>query len=106
MANQKKIPRTKWSKEQLQKYIRKESLISTNVVFTDHIIIQMRKRKIVQAWVFEVLQKGMIKLTPEFDSNTGDLKCRMEYFVAGSDIKIVVAISDDNPGLVLITAIN
>jgi len=51
------------------------------------------------------LRKGKINLQPEPDSNTGDLKCRMEYFCAGEDIKIVVAISDDNPDLVVVTAI-
>lgn len=65
----------------------------------------MRQRKITKDWVFETLRKGRIKIKPELDSNTGDLKCRMEHYVAGTDIKVVVAISDDDPNLVLVTAI-
>ncbi|MFZ6681921.1 DUF4258 domain-containing protein [Undibacterium sp. Tian12W] len=105
MATKKTIPRTKWSKEQLEKYIRKESLVTPNVIFTEHVLVQMKKRKILQAWVFETLRKGRIKLHPEFDSFKGDVKCRMEYFVAGTDVRVVVAISDDDPNLVLVTAI-
>lgn len=105
MATQKNVVRTKWSKPQLQKYIREESEISDNVIFLDHVLKRMKERHITKSMALDTLRKGLIKLTPEFDSHTLDIKCRMEYYVAGKDVKMVVAVSDDNPNLVLVTAI-
>lgn len=34
----------------------------------------------------------------------GTLECRMEYFSAGRDVAVIVALSDDDPSLVLVTA--
>ena len=44
--------------------------------------------------VFEVLQKGLIKREPEIDIATGYLKCRMERFVAGRELAIVIAVEN------------
>lgn len=105
MASKSSLPKVKWSIAQLQAHIRKESCETHKVIFLKHIEVQMKKRNITIGHVFETLRKGKISLRPELDCSTGDLKCRMEYYVAGKDIKVVVAISDDNPNLVLITAI-
>ena len=93
-----------WSIPQLQKHIRNESKDTGKIVFTHHALTQMKKRHITQAMALETLRSGKIYLTPEADFG-GDLKCRMEYLVTGINIKVVVALSDDNPNLVLITAI-
>jgi hypothetical protein len=105
MASKSSLPKAKWSTPQLQAHIRKEALETHKVIFLEHVKVQMKKRNITTGLVFETLRKGKILLQPELDYNTGDLKCRMEYYVAGKEIKVVVAISDDNPNLVLITAI-
>lgn len=53
----------------------------------------------------EVMQKGLLRRAPEPNPARGSLECRMERFVAGRSIGVVVAVSDDEPGLVVITAI-
>lgn len=105
MASKSSLLKVKWSIPQLQAHIRKESCDTHKVIFLQHVKVQMKKRNITTSFVFETLRKGKILLQPELDYNTGDLKCRMEYYVAGRNIKVVVAISDDHPDLVLITAI-
>lgn len=96
--------RTKWSVPQLQTHIRKESKASINIVFSDHVKVQMKKRHITVDMVMTTLQKGSIKRTPDPNHMKGSLECRMEYFVAGFDIGVVVAIYDDDPSLILVTA--
>lgn len=56
--------------------------------------------------VFEVLQKGLIKREPEIDMVTGYLKCRMERFVAGRELAIVIAVENGSATKgVVVTAI-
>lgn len=97
--------RTKWRTLQLQNYIRVEALTTANVVFSIHALTRMKERKISMAMALETLRSGRIIIEPEMDQDTGDKKCRMELFVAGHDVKVVVAISDDDPGLIVVTAI-
>jgi hypothetical protein len=63
----------------------------------------MKERQITRVLVFDVLQKGLIKRDLEIDMVTGYLKCRMERFVAGRELAIVVAVESDSAtkGLVL-----
>ena len=56
--------------------------------------------------VFDVLQRGLIKRKPEIDMVTGYLKCRMERFVAGRELAIVVAVENESATKgVVVTAI-
>lgn len=105
MIKKTQTKRTDWSVSQLEKYIRTESLVTGRVVFLDHARQQMKKRAITMNMVLETLRRGKINITPELEYSSGDLKCRMEYFVAGHNTKVVVAISNDNPNIVLVTAI-
>jgi hypothetical protein len=106
MKKKSEINRTKWSAPQLQAHIRKESKASINVVFSGHAKSQMRKRSITTDMVMATLQKGSIKRTPEPNIMKGSLECRMEYFVAGFDIGVVVGIYDESPSLILVTAMH
>ncbi|RJG15699.1 DUF4258 domain-containing protein [Massilia cavernae] len=96
--------RTQLSKQQLEAYIRAESLDSQNVFFTNHVKQQMRKRHISVACVISTLREGRIKRTPEPNTMLGTLECRMEHYCTGHNVGVVVAISDDVPDLVLVTA--
>jgi hypothetical protein len=96
--------RTQLSKSQLEAYIRQESLDSRNVFFTKHVEKQMKARHITMACVMSTLQHGRIKRTPEPNSMKGTVECRMERFSAGHDVAVIVAISDKDPSLVLVTA--
>lgn len=96
--------RTTLSKQQLEALIRSESLDSSKLLFTAHVQKQMAKRKITHACILTTLQKGRIKRTPEPNTMKGSLECRMEHFCAGHNIGVVVAVSDDYPDLVIVTA--
>lgn len=98
------VNRTSLSQQQLEQLIRTESENTTNVVFTDHIRQQMRKRKITDACVLATLRKGSIRRTPEPNLMYGTLECRMEYFCTGQTVGVIVAVSDTDPDLILVTA--
>lgn len=36
---------------------------------------------------------------------TGDLSCRMGYFICGRNLCVQVALSDDDPNMVIVTVI-
>ena len=98
------VNRTKLSKQQLQALIRSEALDSAKLFFTKHILKQMRDRKITKTCVLSALQNGSIKKTPEPNTMKGSLECRMEHFCTGHHVAVVVAVSDSDPDLILVTA--
>ena len=104
MTNKQARKRTQLSKQQLEAYIRAESLNSQNVFFTNHVKQQMRKRHISAACVLSTLREGRIKRTPEPNTMLGTLECRMEHYCTGHNVGVVVANSDDEPDFVLVTA--
>jgi hypothetical protein len=104
VTNKQARKRTQLSMQQLEAYIRAESLNSQNVSFTVHIEQQMRKRHISRLSVLSTLREGRIKRTPEPNTTLGTLECRMEHYCTGHNVGVVVAISDDEPDLVLVTA--
>ena len=52
----------------------------------------------------EVLQRGQLRREPEPNLAYGTLECLMERFCAGRDLGVVVALSDEDPDLVVVTA--
>lgn len=88
----------------MQALIRKDSNDSHKLFFTTHVKKQMRKRNITMLAVLDVLQNGCIKRTPEPNASKGTVECRMEYYCGGCDIGVVVAISDEDIGLFVVTA--
>ncbi len=63
----------------------------------------MRERQISADVVFDVLRNGKIDRIPEPNTNKGTIECRMERFVAGDSRSVVVAISDINANLIIVT---
>ena len=96
--------RTRLSQQQLEALIRAESLDSSKVSFTLHAQKQMAARKITHACVLSTLRNGRIRRRPEPNPARGSLECRMEYFCIGRNVAAIVAVSDDDPDLVLVTA--
>ena len=94
----------KQSKPQLQALIRTVSLDSSRVAFTIHALLRMKERRITRDMALEVLQKGMLIREPEPNLAKGSIECRMEKFTTGRDIGIVVALIDDDPDILVITA--
>lgn len=92
------------SHAQQEAYVHRQAQDSNNIVFTNHVLKRMRERKITTPCVVEVLRKGRMKRPAEPDIKTGLPVCRLERFVAGRDITVAVAIDDENPELIVITA--
>jgi hypothetical protein len=90
---------------QLQRLIRQRAGDSARVVFTHHVLIRMKQRHILRPEVLDVLRLGSLRRTPEPNAGKGSLECRMQRFVAGRELGVVVALSDDDPSLVVVTAL-
>lgn len=67
---------------------------------------QMRARHVNQAMVMEVLRMGRMHVPPEPDIRFTGLKCRMEHFVSGMNVAVVVAVEYPQPGLTVVTVID
>ena len=66
----------------------------------------MRTRHVNQAMVMEVLRMERMHKPPEPDIRFSGLKCRMEHFVSGMNVAVVVAVEYLEPGLTVVTVIN
>ena len=98
------MPIAKFSISQLERHVRKTAADSLSVLFTDHVRGRMRQRAITREMVLEVLRKGVLRRAPEPNAQRGTLECRMERYIAGREIGAVVAVSDDDPHLIVVTA--
>lgn len=94
------------STPQLERHIRQSAAQSANVAFVKHAWDQMRARHVNQAMVMEVLRKGRMLRPPEPDIRFSGLKCRMEHFVAGMNVAVVVAVEYPAPDLTVVTVID
>jgi hypothetical protein len=54
----------------------------------------------------EVLRLGVFTRPPELEINASGLKCRMERFVAGIQVAVVVYVEYPAPDLTVITVID
>ena len=94
------------SNRQLEWHIRQSSAESANVAFVKHALDQMRARHVNQAMAMEVLRMGRMYRPPEPDIRFTGLKCRMEHFVLGMNVAVVVAVEYPEPGLTVVTVID
>ena len=93
----------KRSESQLAKHIRTVSKTTERVAFTKHARTQMRMRKVSPTEVFECIRHGVIRRPPEISGDGASLECRMERYVAGRELAVVVALCDEDPDAVLVT---
>jgi hypothetical protein len=95
----------KHSKTQLEKLIRQRARTdAAGIVFTSHAKKRMRERNITMDMALDCLRNGVIQHEPETNAKYGTLECLMERYTAGYNIGLIVALSGDNPGLIVITA--
>lgn len=94
----------KQSNTQLQRLIHARSKDTASVVVTPHAKKQMAARQIASPSLFKCLREGAILRQPEPNDKFGTLECRIERMCSGKEIGIVVALSDDDPTLVIVTA--
>lgn len=91
------------SKDQLAKHIRRQSKNTLNVFLTDHVKSRMKQRKVSVQEVYQCLQLGQIKREPEENQERMSLECRMERYIAGRNIGVVVGLSDEDPEVIVVT---
>lgn len=94
------------SNRQLERHIRICASNSANVAFAKHAWSQMRARLVNQPMVLQVLRLGRMHRQPEPDIRFTGLKCRMEHFVSGMNVAVVVAVEYPEPGLTVVTVID
>ena len=66
----------------------------------------MRARHVNQPMVMQELRMGRMHREPEPDIRFSGLKCRMEHFVAGMNVAVVVAVEYPAPDLTVVTVID
>ncbi len=96
-------PVDRMSLPQLERHIRSLAKDSAAVVFTTHVLVRMKQRRILQTEVLDVLRQGRIVRAPEPNIAFGSLECRMQRFMAGRELAVVAALSDAHPGVVVVT---
>jgi hypothetical protein len=94
------------SPPQLQRLIRSRSGDPAAVLVTRHCRLRMRQRHISLSVLLDVLRLGTLRRRPEPDAVHGSVICRMEHFVAGRNLAAAVALSDDEPGVIVVTVID
>lgn len=94
------------SVRQLERHIRQSSKDSVNVIYTKHARTRMRQRHVNDPMVLEVLRMGGFALPPEPDMKHPGLLCRMQRFVAGMQLAVVVYVEYPSTDLVVVTVID
>jgi hypothetical protein len=94
------------SDRQLEKHIKQCAVDSAHVVFTDHARQRMRQRCINNPMVLDVLRNGVMAPKPEPDMKHTGVKCRMQQYVAGVQVAVVVYVDYPATDLVVVTVID
>ncbi len=94
------------SQRQIERHIRQSAKDSSNIVYTDHARQRMRQRLVNDPMVLEVLRLGVLALPPEPDMKHPGLLCRMQRFVAGMQVAVVVYVEYPSPDLAVVTVID
>lgn len=89
---------------QLQKLIRNAALVTDQILFTDHAEMRLLQRAIAIHEVYDVLLHGCIERPFEICEEHDDIECRMERYVGGRHLVVMVALVDEDPDLLVITA--
>lgn len=66
----------------------------------------MRQRHINDLMVLDVLRQGQLTTIPEPDMKYTGVKCRMQRFVAGIQVAVIVYVEYPATGLVIVTVID
>ena len=90
---------------EVERLVRKRSSLTVNVRLTTHVLMRMKQRHIAREEVYDVLCQGRLTRPPEPNAAKGSLECRMQRFIAGRELAVVAAISDDDPTVIVVTAI-
>lgn len=94
------------SDRQLERHIRKSAADSIHVAWTAHAEQRMRQRKISRGMALEALRLGVMTRPPEPEIRHPGVKCRMERFVAGVQVAVIVYVEHPAPELTVVTVLD
>lgn len=89
---------------ELQKLIRKSAEDTSLIVITEHAELRMLQRDIGLTEVYDVLRWGQIERPWHISEEHESVECRMERYVGGRNLIVIVALADEDPDLVVVTA--
>jgi hypothetical protein len=93
------------SNRQIERRIRSAAEETHNVILTRHAKARLRERRVSISMLYECLRHGTLSRIPEPNALNGTLECRMVRYTCGMNIGVVVAISDDDPHLIVVTVL-
>ena len=91
------------SNVQLQARVRSLAGITENILFTAHARERMLERYVSDLEVIEALRCGCIERPFAVCDEHLSIECRMECYVAGRHLSVVVELVDEDPDLLVIT---
>ena len=108
MADNKRVSVSKMTSTQIMRYVKEQAKDEINIVLTKHTRWErMGERRIGPADIASVLRRGRMIREPEPGKDyPNEMKCRFQH--TDHDLKpisVEVAISDDDPSLIIITVI-
>ncbi len=95
----------KMSIDELGKHIRRSAQDTSKIIITDHAKLRMRQRKVVYQEVLHCMRSGRL-LTPAEPGKDGHLVCSMNCYGSSRNIQVCVALSDEDPSLIVVTVID
>lgn len=90
---------------ELTRHIKKTSKNTDRIIVTKHAAARMKERRVLVQEVFHCMQNGRMLQPAEDDLKTGSLVCRMECYGASRNLVVCVALSDEDPSLIVVTVI-
>ena len=94
------------SDRQLEKHIKQSAQDSASVIFTKHARLRMRQHYVNDPMVLDVLRNGVMAPKPEPDMKHTGVKCRMQRYVAGVQVAVVMYVEYPATDLVVVTVID
>ena len=93
------------SRPEVERVVRTRAGLTGNVRLTLQALTRMKSRHISREEVYDVLVQGRMARAPEPNLALGSLECRMQRFMGARELAVVAAISDDEPLVIVVTAI-
>ena len=98
-----KISFQQMSNAQLQAHIRCLSQDSDCVFFLDHALLRMKERNVNDIEVLMCLREGVIQRPAKVSKETGEVRAQMEHFGSARNLRVVVALDDQDPDVLVVT---
>lgn len=95
----------KMSIDELGRHIRNAAKDTSKIIITDHAKLRMKQRKVVYQEVVHCMREGRL-LNPAEPGKNGNLVCSMNCYGSSRNIQVCVALSDEDPNLIVVTVID